>query len=56
VWQTGSRQMIKAIAEDMGRDWRELGMAIDELPRWHVLVVPRGPKGGPFICTSAPKL
>jgi len=56
VWPTGSRDMIKAIAEDMGRDWRQLAAAIDELPQYHVLVVPRGKNGGPFICTSAPKL
>lgn len=56
VWPTGSRQMIKNIAEDMGRDWRQLAAAVDELPPWHVIVVPRGKSGGPFICTSAPPL
>lgn len=56
VWPTGSRQMIKNIAEDMGRDWKQLGAAVDELPPFHVLVVPRGKSGGPFICTSAPRL
>lgn len=56
VWPTGARDMIKAIAESMGRDWRELAAAIDELPPFHVCVVPRGKNGGPFICTSAPEL
>lgn len=56
VWPTGSRQMIKNIAEDMGRDWKQLAAAVDELPPFHVVVVPRGRSGGPFICTSAPEL
>lgn len=56
VWPTGARDMIKTIAESMGRDWRELAAAIDELPPFHVIVVPRGKNGGPFICTSAPPL
>lgn len=56
VWPTGSRQMIRNIAEDMGRDWKQLAAAVDELPPFHVLVVPRGKSGGPFICTSAPEL
>ena len=56
IWPTGDRDMIKAVASSMGRDWRLLGQAVDELPPYHVLVVPRGKNGGPFICTSAPKL
>src|SRR5487761_1188074 len=56
IWPTGSRQMIRNIAEDMGRDWKQLAAAVDELPPFHVIVVPRGKSGGPFICTSAPEL
>jgi hypothetical protein len=56
VWPTGDRDMIQSIGRSMGRDWRQLGAAVDELPPWHVLVVPRGKNGGPFVCTSAPKL
>lgn len=56
VWPTGDRDMIKSIASSMGRDWRELAVVIDELPPWHVVVVPRGKNGGPFIVTSAPSL
>jgi hypothetical protein len=56
IWPTGDRQMIENVAKSMGRDWRELAAAVDELPPFHVLVVPRGKNGGPFICTSAPKL
>ena len=56
VWQTGDRDMIKNVASAMGRDWREIAAAIDELPKYHALVIPRGKNSGPLICTSAPKL
>jgi hypothetical protein len=56
IWPTGDRQMIENVAKSMGRDWRHLAAAVDELPPYHVLVVPRGKNGGPVICTSAPKL
>ena len=56
VWPTGDRDMIKSIASSMGRDWRQLAQAVDELPPFHVVVIPRGKNGGPFIVTSAPRL
>lgn len=56
IWPTGDRQMIKNVAEAMGRDPKQLMAAVDELPPFHVCVVPRGKNGGPFICTSAPEL
>ena len=56
VWPTGSRRMITNIAEDMGRDPKALMAAVDELPPFHVCVVPRGKSGGPLVCTSAPEL
>jgi hypothetical protein len=56
IWPTGDRDMIKAVAQSMGRDWRELGRVVDELPPFHVCVIPRGKSGGPFVCTSAPRL
>ena len=56
MWPTGSRKMIVNVAEDMGRDWRQLAAAIDELPPFHVVVIPRGKNGGPLIVTSAPRL
>jgi hypothetical protein len=40
----------------MGREWKQLAAAVDELPPFHVIVIPRGKNGGPFICTSAPEL
>jgi hypothetical protein len=56
MWPTGDRDMIKNVAQSMGRDWRLIAAGVDELPPWHVLVIPRGKSGGPLICTSAPKL
>ena len=54
-WPTGDRGMIKKLAEAMGRDWRELGQAIDLLPPFHTMTVPRG-KRHPMVITSAPEL
>ena len=55
VWPTRSRDMIKVIAEAMGRDWRELCAAVDELPPFHVLVIPKRVRA-PMVLTHAPKL
>lgn len=56
IWPTGDRDMIDNVASSMGRDKKVLRAAVDELPPYHVCVVPRGKNGGPFICTSAPEL
>ena len=56
IWPTGDRDMIKNVAQSMGRDWKQLAAAVDELPPFHVCVIPRGKSGGPLICTSAPEL
>jgi len=53
MYATGDRAMIKAVAEAMGRDWRVLAEAVDELDRFYVLILPRGKNGGPFILTTA---
>ena len=55
IWQTGNQQMIKAIGEATGRDWRELAAAVDELPKWHSLTVPKDMRR-PMLITSAPKV
>jgi hypothetical protein len=47
--------MIKKLAEAMGRDWRELGSAVDLLPPYHTITIPRGSRH-PMIITSAPEL
>jgi len=55
LWPTGDRDMIKNVAQGMGRNWREVEAAVDELPPWHTLTVPRG-KHHPMVITTAPKL
>jgi hypothetical protein len=54
-WPTGDRDMIIKLARAMGRDWRELGEAIDLLPPFHTITLPRG-KHHPMVITSAPEL
>ncbi len=54
-WPTGDVDMIQRLARAMGRDWREVGAAVDNLPPWHTLTVPRG-KFHPMVITSAPEL
>ena len=54
-WPTGDRNMIKKLAEAMGRDWRELGSAVDQLPPFHTITIPRGARH-PMVITSAPEL
>lgn len=56
VWPIGDPGMVKTLAEGMGRDWREVGEAVDQLPKWHTLTIPRGQRSGPMVITKAPKL
>lgn len=55
LWPTRDRQMIKNVAEAMGRDWRTIAQAVDELPPFHTLVIPKQIRR-PMIITSAPKV
>jgi hypothetical protein len=55
VWRTRDKQMLKNVAETAGRDWKQLGEIIDELPKYHVLVIPDDPRA-PMMITSAPKV
>ena len=54
LWPTRERDMIKTVAESMGRDWRLVAAAVDELPPYHVLVIPKQIRM-PMIVTTAPK-
>jgi hypothetical protein len=55
VWRTRDRRMLQVVAEAAGRDWRQLGEIIDELPKYHVLVIPDDLRA-PMMITSAPKI
>ena len=54
LWPTRERQMIEAVSKSMGRDWRMVAAAVDELPPYHVLVIPKQIRM-PMMITSAPK-
>jgi hypothetical protein len=55
MWPTRDRAMIKSVAESMGRDWHELETVIDELPRYHPVVIPKSIYE-PYILTHPPKV
>jgi hypothetical protein len=55
VWRTRDKQMLKNVAETAGRDWHQLGEIIDELPKYHVLVIPDDLRA-PMMITKAPKV
>jgi len=54
MWPTRDRTMIKTVAETMGRPWHDLQDAVDMLPRFHCLVIPKSIHD-PMILTHAPK-
>lgn len=55
VWPTRDVNMVKVVAESMGRPWQEIIAAVHELPSFHVLVIPKKIKA-PMVITKAPKL
>jgi hypothetical protein len=55
LWPTRDRQMIKNVAEAMGRDWKMVALAVDELPPYHTLTIPKQIRR-PMIVTTAPKV
>jgi hypothetical protein len=54
-WPTGDVDMVQKLARAMGRNWQEVAQAVDLLPAWHTLTLPRG-KFHPMVITSAPEL
>lgn len=55
IWPVGDPEMIKVIAQGMGRNWRDVEAIVRQLPEWHTLTVPRG-TFHPMVITRAPKL
>lgn len=57
VMLTGNRDpnMIKQIAEAMGRDWQSLYIMCQKLPRWHALVIPKS-LHSPMVLIHPPEL
>jgi hypothetical protein len=55
LWPTRDLNMIKAVAESMGRQWQEIVAAVRELPSYHVLVIPKRVHA-PMVITKAPRI
>jgi hypothetical protein len=57
VLLTGNRDpnMIKNIAEAMGRKWQDLVAMVQQLPRWHVIVIPKS-LHDPIVIVHPPAL
>lgn len=55
MWPTRDRTMIKNVAEAMGRPWHELQEAVDALPRFWVLVIPKSVRA-PMVLVHPPKV
>jgi hypothetical protein len=55
VWRTRDEDMVKNIARAAGRNWKQLANIIDELPKYHCLVIPDDLRA-PMMITSAPKV
>jgi hypothetical protein len=47
--------MIKAVAQAMGRPWQGLAAAVDQLPDYHVIIIPKKIRA-PMVITRAPKV
>jgi hypothetical protein len=54
LWPTRDVDVVKKLANVVGRDWRMLWSAMKALPPFHVLVVGRNPHE-PIVITSAPE-
>jgi hypothetical protein len=55
LWPTRDVDMIKVVAQSMGRTWQEIVAAVHELPSYHTLIIPKKIKA-PMVITKAPKL
>ena len=55
IWPTRDINMIKAVAESMGREWQEMVAAVRELPSYHVIVIPKSVHA-PMVVTKCPRV
>jgi hypothetical protein len=55
IFPTRDRDMIKALAQSFGRDWRMLARVVDELPPFHSVTLTNQIRR-PMIVTVAPKI
>jgi hypothetical protein len=55
LWPTRDVDMVKTVAESMGRTWQHVVAAVKELPPFHVLVIPKRVHA-PMVLTKAPRI
>jgi hypothetical protein len=55
LWPTRDEDMVKTVARSMGRPWRDIYAAVQELPPFHVLVIPKRVHA-PLVLTKAPRV
>lgn len=55
VWRTRSRDLIKLAAETSGRPWQEIAQAVDELPKYWLLLIPDELRA-PMMMVRPPKV
>jgi hypothetical protein len=55
IWKTKDRDLIKLAASVAGRAWQDVAAAVDELPKYHVLVIPDEIRA-PFIIVKPPEM
>lgn len=53
IWGTRDKLMIKAAAESMGRDWRDIFEIIKGLPQWYCMIIPKSIHA-PIVITHPP--
>ena len=55
VWRTRDRDLIKLAAQTAGRPWQEVAAAVDELPKYWLLVIPDELRA-PMLMVKPPKV
>ena len=55
VWRTRDRDLIKLAAQTAGRPWQEVAAAIDELPKYWLLLIPDELRA-PMLMVRPPKV
>lgn len=55
IWPTRDINMIKAVAESMGRPWQNMAQAVYALEKYYVLIIPSDVHA-PMIITKPPKV
>jgi hypothetical protein len=55
IWRTRDRDLIKMAAQTAGRPWQEVAEAVDQLPKYWVLIIPDELRA-PMMMVRPPKV